>query len=242
MADRGDRQVETERGHRPPDVRGEGVAVGAGPDAVGARERVARDRPLDRLDEHLGVRAAPVRDDLGHVAEPGAVRHVARRDHHRQVAVRAPADHLVHHVVVRVATLGGDPGVHREHAAPVEGAGRVDLHHRLPGGRRVGGDPGAGAVRRLPVLAELDLPAGDHQQRAPRAAARISARFPSTRSCIVLRSWRVCRGVGCRCRHVRIAGAVPSRRTIPGGARQGLPAAGLSRTPSTPERGTTLRA
>ena len=86
--------------------------------------------------------------------------------------VPSPADHLVHGVVRGAAGLGGDPGVHGQGAAPVEGACRVNLHHGLRRAVRIRCHAGTGSIRRSPILIDIHVATGDRQYRARQQRAQ----------------------------------------------------------------------
>jgi hypothetical protein len=68
--------------------------------------------------------------------------------------------------LARAGTLGGDPGMHREGAAPGEGAGRVHLNDGLARRRRIGGDAQRRVACRAPVAVERREPGEKGDQRA----------------------------------------------------------------------------
>jgi hypothetical protein len=63
-----------------------------------------------------------------------------------------PADDLVYGVLALRSGLHRDPGVHAEHAAPTDDAGRVDLDDRLCVGRGIGREPHRFLACGAPIL------------------------------------------------------------------------------------------
>jgi len=142
--------------------------VGSGPGPVRVAVRVGGDGGLDLLDDQLGLLAAEVHEEIGSAAEPVIVGAGAIDADGLHAAIDPPADHLVAGVRRRVARLEGDPRVYGEEAAPADGAGGVDLHHRLRRGGRSRGLAGRLARELGPVAAgALDgRAAGDRGEKA----------------------------------------------------------------------------
>src|SRR6516165_4243332 len=150
FADRVRRQVEAELRNLPGNKAREGIAVGAGPGAVLVRIRIACDRGADGLDQRVDTGAAPVENDLRPVAEPVIVRARPVDPDRRGAACDAKAEHLVSRVPLGPGRLDREPRMHREHPAPRDGAGGIDLHHRLRCFRRVGCQASGVAARLVP--------------------------------------------------------------------------------------------
>ena len=132
-------------------MRGERVAVRAGPRRVRAGIRIRRDRLRQLFDDGFGDRAANIAHERRRRAIPFGIGCAEVRDRDGGTAAQhVPSDHFVARIAVRARGLGREPCVHRKRAAPIERAAGVDLHdgfrmscgiRREPGRALRGGAP-----------------------------------------------------------------------------------------------------
>ncbi len=151
LADGRGRQVDPQLRRRAQYMRNEGIRVRPGPHVVGAFPGVARHSGFDAIDECIDPRPTPVPEQRGAIAEPAAIGRPIAGKHRRAHARQPPAIYFVDRECPRAGALHGDPGMHREVAAPAQCPRRIDLHHSLPRRGRIGREADGVAVGRAPV-------------------------------------------------------------------------------------------
>ena len=123
---------------------------------------------VDALDELVHPFSALLGVELGLGAEPAPVGLAGAHDHDRLGPAQAPANDLVDRPALRVGGLDREPGVHAENPFGADGAGAVDLDHRLLHERRIRGEAHRLPARVSPILRDHRGSRRREQQRHER--------------------------------------------------------------------------